>query len=210
MSYYTNFVKDFPSRCLDLLKFEMEAKNKNLEVTLLLVVAGQAIFMPYERLDLNNSKNKHPSKDFEKFETARSDLQKELAKKCKDSRLFKDENGSYNSHAWIYKECAPDQVNHEAVPGMRPVEDKLALTIVKILRNALAHGNLRTNGNPIDRLVFLSGIYESPNYNRLECTPDSLRCFLKNWATMLKKLKIDHATIIEGQFGSELLESDAA
>ena len=205
MSNYRNFVEDFPSRCIDLLDFTAQAEKKDLEVTLLLAVAGQAIIMPVERLDINSpdsrSEATHPSGDATVFKSAKSKLDKVLDKECKTSRLFHGEHGRFDPAAWEYKECDADEVNADSVEDLKPIDNKKCRTILKILRRALAHGNLRTDGkDPINRLVFFSEIREKGRpikYERLECDPDTLRRFLKAWANELKKLDLNPEQVIE-------------
>ncbi|MDZ4159342.1 MAG: hypothetical protein U1B80_06080, partial [Anaerolineaceae bacterium] len=51
MTSYTNFIEDFPSRCLNILNdYEESAQLRGREVTLSLAIATVALVIPYERL----------------------------------------------------------------------------------------------------------------------------------------------------------------
>ena len=73
-------------------------------------------------------------------------------------------------------------------------KDKLARSVLAHLRNALAHGNIFTHGDPIDLLIFLSRpSEESPTYAMLAVTPLDFRTFLRNWFSFVKSLQIPEA-----------------
>jgi hypothetical protein len=193
MSAYANFVKDYPSRCLKLLDLRLEVEKKNLEVTMLLAVAGQSIIMPLERLEIASPEQPHPSADAKIFKRAAHKLSSILNKTCGESDLF-----SKDLDDWKYKEChSTEEAVKEFVQQTKSVSEKKCLTIFKILRNAMAHGNLRTNGNPISSLIFLSRISDTGKFNRLECSPEALRKLLQNWAEELKDLDLMPDQIIE-------------
>lgn len=195
MSNYKNFFQDFPNRCVRLLDLGSVATQADLDVTLLLAVAWQAIGVPLDRL-----KSSHPSGDAAQFNRAKKALSQILKKKCGTSPLFQDGCGGFDPDAWKFKVCDPEEVKSECVGPMGTIEDEECGMIVRVLRNALAHGNLRTDGNPIKRLVFVSRVsHENPNlgYNRLECASDTLRRFLKSWVNELKRLSLDPEEIVE-------------
>jgi hypothetical protein len=79
MSSYSNFIKDFPSRCLDILKkYEKYAITHNREVTLMLAIATAGFVIPFERLRPPKEDPDQPSRDRDKFPKARNELEKIL------------------------------------------------------------------------------------------------------------------------------------
>jgi hypothetical protein len=217
MSAYANYVKDFPTRCIELLDLTLHAEKKGLDVTLLLAVAGQAVMMPLERLELLRSTlsaqrtdGNHPSGDAKTFKSAADKLSEALDKQCKVSSLFQNDHKEFDPDSWKYNECELGGVNLENVEPMKSIADKSCRTILKILRNALAHGNLRTDGKPINRLIFLSRVSKDvEKYHRLECHPDELRRFLKAWANALRSLKLDPDKFIDWPLPPSFLEAVA-
>ena len=235
MSAHSNVVQDFPKRCTRLLELWHDAKTKDLEVTLLLAVAGQALIMPLERLDVlsrtdgvypvcDNKHNvpdspaaeakiPHPSGDARTFKRAADQLSKLLGQKCNQSRLFRDAEGSFLD-AWRYTECDLVESNSETFRPQKPIADKNCRTILKVLRHALAHGNLRTDGNPINRLVFLARKYSGGDtkLHYLQCDPYTLLRFLRAWTKEITNLQLDPKQVIEAPrfMAMPWLEDEAA
>lgn len=197
MSAYKNFVQDFPKRCGSLLSgFEKQAVYNNCEVTLLLAVATTGLIVPYERL----SKKAHPSQDVERFAAAREKLNIELEKKCSESGIWR----VFCEDDWRYKklDCLqgnPDEWGLDR--DTKGITQKKSTTILNILRNALAHGNIWTMGNPeISTLVFVSlASSKQPNgpFKCLQCSPTVFSKFIKNWINFLGEVKVPGNLFVE-------------
>lgn len=207
MSSYSNFIQDFPSRCLDILKkYEKHAITHNREVTLMLAIATAGFVIPLERLrppDSNSKDPDHPSRDRKRFEVAANKLKEILDDFFVGSVLWnKKDVGS-----WIFAEKREDvQREPDSWPELkRPkslsIEKKIT-SILKHLRNGLTHGNIYTTGNPIRLIIFLVRPYQSADkYNMLAASPEDFREFLTNWFKFLGDLPIPsgimHESLLE-------------
>jgi len=157
-------------------------------VTLLLAVANPCLIFPYERL----CKDKHPSHDRQKFIEAKKTLDAELRKECGKSCLW----SSFSANDWRYKKL--DKLSDDfGELGLdretKPITSKKVQDTLTNLRNALAHGNIWTIGNPIETLVFVSLVsLNQPKgpFNTLQCSPKIFLHFIKNWIDFLRHLSI--------------------
>jgi hypothetical protein len=190
LSEYRDFVHDFPLRCHDLLKtFEPGAKLRDREVTLLLAVASAGLVVPYERLRPDRP---HPSGDAQRFSQAAAALAEELDKTLE--RFL----GEASAREWLVGTTSDLNGPPDAWSGfaaVRPANQKLARTILKTIRNALAHGNVWTLGNPISELVFAREIWEAKKlvgFEFLKVSPQAFRGLLDTWFDGLKKQGINH------------------
>jgi len=189
MSAYTNFVSDFPERCNDILKsFVERAHGRNLEVTLMLSVASTGFVIPFERLRFKDE-SAHPSRDRERFREAARKLDETRELCFLDSALWGASPGS-----WVFaREVEDEQRELDSWPELQTpkslTKKKKTESTLKHLRNALAHGNIFTRGDPIDRLVFLSKpCEESPKFDMLAVSPDDFYTFLQKWFSFLSSL----------------------
>ena len=193
MSAFKNFVQDFPKRCTDILNlFGHEAEMKDREVTLLLSVATPSLIIPFERLHKAN----HPSNDLIRFKAASEQLNTELKKKCKDSCLWTNQTWQYK----MLKELQGDPDAWGLDADAKSIIDKHTCTVLSILRNALAHGNIWTTGEPINTVVFVSLVsHEKPMgpFHCLQCSPLIFAKFLRNWIAFLSLLSIPGGTFVE-------------
>ena len=202
MGAYKNYVQDFPARCKEVLEeFTVDASEIGREVTLLLAIATPCLILPYERLH----KDGHPSKDRDKFVKAKTTLDAELENKCGESCLWRNKSDD----AWRFKQLDellgdPDRwgLHNET----EPITAQKSESILSILRNALAHGNIWTTSDPIETLVFVSRVhYNKPKgpFNTLQCSPKLLVQFIKNWVDFLKDLEIPADPSVETGFFRE-------
>lgn len=195
MSSYNRFISDFPKRCNDLLdKYFLRTKAHDPEVTLMLAIATAGFVIPFERL----SKEYHPTQDRERYQEAAAKLDAILNIRFLESDLWTEPPAS-----WVYtKKVQDEQLELDFWPELknpRPLKDNQAGSVLKHLRNALAHGNIFTRGNPIDLLVFLSRpSKDSPKFAMLAVAPSDFHKFLHNWFSFLGKLKMP-ADIYENQ-----------
>jgi len=205
MTAYNNFVRDYPTRCNQLLnKFFKDAGENNLEVTLLLSMAASGFVIPYARL----SESAHPTKDAESFKVAKDKLDAELKKPFLASELWgKDRPDSWRFGQLENIDGDPDSWGLKQFEALSISEQ--ARDITRILRNALAHGNIYTRGNPhIEKLVFLSRVEHSQpelGYNCLIVSPLDLKQFMKNWFDVLGRVEMPARTFVESDLLEEII-----
>ena len=202
MSAYKNYVQDFPSRCRDILKMATKQVHvKQREVTLTLMVASAALVVPYERL------NNHAFiRDNKEFPDAAKKLESLLKKPFLEFIKLPIEDESSNS-SWSYGNLpdlngGPDTWGHKCEKC--PIEQtEQTKTIIKVIRNALAHGNIYTTGDPIKSIIFIQRNFEKDNFYRtidysfVLVTPDSFLKFLECWFDFIDGLPIDRNEIFE-------------
>lgn len=187
MSAYINFITDFPTRCNDLLKmFQQKARFENREVTLLLAVASAGLIIPRARL----IEEGHPSADRDHFISAATAFIKEMEGCFKKSAFYDQKR-----HGWTFfkgeitKDSYPDKIAFMCKPISN---EKTTKNIIKIMRNALAHGNIFLRGDSrIERLLFLSKVQgTAPIFECIEVTVKSFEFFLRQWLDFLSKLNM--------------------
>lgn len=193
MSAFHDYIVDFPKRGLDILKhFEPHAKRMDREVTLMLMVASSSFLVPRERLEIP-----HPSQDSTRF----AKFRKELNKRWDESPLFK------NLSEWLHGTVKNFGNGPDAWPTpTEKVCEKNVEHILGIIRNALAHGNLFTEGSPIHTLTFYSAKrkmlkncqYEVIGYRFLKIPVDDFKQFLLNWFDLLNTIDdINYREVLE-------------
>lgn len=208
MGAYANYVQDFPKRCGQLIEELLpHARFKDRDITFLLAMATPALIFPLERLvpkkhtteDGHTGERAHPSQDDTRYAEASKMLRNELEKTCRDSRLFP---GISTSH-WKFSEVPEVSENPYCWSWDRKdrnITEKKVSTVLKILRNALAHGNIWTMGHPIDTIVFVSlARLDNPegSLNTLRCSPVDLATFLKRWMNLVTDLQLPANVVVE-------------
>lgn len=198
MTAYRDFIHDYPSRCRRLLDTHFtNARENDLEVTLLLSVASSGLIVPYARL----SEDAHPARDADRFGEAKGKLDRVLGAPLLASELWDTTDpGSWRSGELRDLSGDPDAWPLDA---MKPVSrQKEAGSIVKVLRYALAHGNVFTRGRPhIDTLVFLSRkcqVDPMLGYRCVVVSPVDLKCFVLNWLDTLGGVEGGGWIFVEG------------
>lgn len=202
MTAYRDYIVDFPKRCLNILDhFEPQAKKRDQEVTLMLMVASSAFLIPQERLNKD-----HPSQDLVQFEKTLPRFMKELKTKWGKSSL------SRNVAEWQYGFTDDIGNGPDAWPAPNAkASEKDVSEVLGIIRNALAHGNLFTEGNSIDTVTFYSKKYETRKkckecqqdvsdmigYKFLKIPTASFRQFLYNWFALLGTIDISYREVLE-------------
>lgn len=202
MSSYDNFIRDFPSRCRDLLKmFQDKAELENRDVTLLLSIASTALLIPYARLRERN----HPSSDFHNFHSAARSMDTEMKGYFRKSVLSNSTGRPWGiCNLEITNGCYPENISTLC----RPISAKKQTeTVIKIIRNALAHGNILTLGSPIEKVFFLSKPFkEATRYDCISVTIDDFKFFLDKWFEFLSSLNLPN----EISDGVDLFPDDRA
>ncbi len=60
--------------------------------------------------------------------------------------------------------------------------DKSVKSVIKHIRNSLAHGSIHTRGNPISDIIFVASVKpRSPYFNYMIVAPRDLHAFTLNW-----------------------------
>lgn len=130
MSEYSDYIVDFPRRCLEILEnYKFDAESKDLEVTLTLMAATSSFVVPMGQLDYAS-----PTQDYTKLGERISIFNKEFGRRWADSSISKD------IHAWLYGEV--EEIGNGTDEWKSPrekVDDKDVRQILTIIRNALAH-----------------------------------------------------------------------
>jgi hypothetical protein len=205
MSGYNNFVSDFPERCSELLvAFERTARLRKREVTLMLCVAMPSLVVPWERLTAPRStphgeQPGHPSLDWQRFEQAKSALDRLVEQKFLGSPLWP----TTAPGSWLFGKLSdvsdgPDSWRELAAP--KPLNSaKQAKAVLKHIRNALAHGNIFTSGTPdIQQIILLQERAVGTNkFEFLAVAPADFRLFLKNWLEFLRQLELPGGVVSE-------------
>ncbi len=106
MSTHKNPAKDIPDRCLELLDLSKEAKDKDLEVTLLLAAAALAIVMPLERFNILRNERPNVLDDSRTRGRACGKLTRICHQYCDKSPLF----SRADLIAWRYTMGSSDEV----------------------------------------------------------------------------------------------------
>jgi len=193
VSNYTEFEKEFPSRCLALLRQHYaSAQEADLECTLLLALTASSICAVADRIGLAAEKTGYPSST----PTAPRRVVRDRWHRHQEyfrepvSKLF----GTASPPFWcegVYtsKRRDPAEWEWRAVPdGYRVAR------LVSLLRNAFAHGNIWTlkiqGSDSIAEFVFAQRIGE-PKENvelpleAIRLTPSCLRNVMVDWATAM-------------------------
>jgi hypothetical protein len=185
MTIYTDFIKDFPARCGEVLGLAYDsAKDNDREVTLLIMTATAAFLLPFERLR-GGMLVEHQARDRERFPKLAKHLDSALGKHFLKSPFYDAHSGPWSMGTARSMNPAFDLV-------LAPLPSKTAAgEILALIRNALAHGNLWTrpngNGSQIDGLVFWSEDKKIPGQYKYVCTsPNGFHGLLVKWLGFLK------------------------
>ena len=198
MSNYKNFIKDFPTRCGEILEeYRSPASKNGREVTLMFAIASVAITIPFERLRKPSDGIKHPSGDKKKYKEAAGKFANLCDRKFLESCLWKNASGS-----WKEGQVKKEDVKHEPeswiTDSMKLAEVMKVKEVLEHIRNALAHGSIFTLPDAYDQIeniIFLSRIMNgknfSGNYKMLIVSAEDFYKFIVKWMSFLKnELKI--------------------
>lgn len=191
MFAYENFIRDFPTRCYEILdKYENDARSRGREVTLMLAIATSGLVVPFERLRPRTEKT--PYHDRSNYTQAVSQFDGLLEENFLGSQLWKSDVGSWSFGELRDVTGDPDAWKELQDPLTPLGRYKKVNTILKHLRNALTHGNIFTRGKPdIKLIIFLSQPDPAiPRFNFLCVSLQDFRGFLKNWFMFIKELKL--------------------
>lgn len=204
MTAYRNFIQDYPARCRRLLQNYFEnAKENDLEVTLLLNIASSGLIVPFARL----TDKAHPSDDAARFVEPKARLDQVLKSRFLSFQFRRDADPRSWRFGKLKELCGdPDAWN---LDSLKRVTDKEKVDdLVRILRNALAHGNIFTRGRPhIETLVFLSRVeHKKPElgYRCITVSPLDFKKFVLKWLAALSSARILGEIFTEADIFAEL------
>jgi len=198
MTGYHNYIKDFPRRCRDILAIAGKpALSRGREVTLTLMVASAGFIVPYERLKPDNGWGNHPSGDGKRFYDAAAELKLVLDQPFLSSRFWTKTSSTWHVGRLASLTGEPD--SWEGLRERKPISrEKKVYTVLNVIRNALAHGNIWTQGNPIESIIFVSAVAKVvPVFAFLSVAPREFRDFLENWFDFLTDLDIPPELVFE-------------
>jgi hypothetical protein len=206
MSCYSDIYNDYPLRCAALWEmYNASARENNLEITLMLACAAGGFATPFEHLKIQPGEAKenrnHPAffnHNEQKYKKCLSDMNKALGGNPASSILFRN----IQLDDCFYTQCTNINEIRDIAESRYPchfnVRDQSTRSLVKILRNAIAHNNLyafaRGHSNEISELTFFSKLYEHKGEKReekgfevLSLPAEAFRSFLTSWFSLLKK-----------------------
>jgi hypothetical protein len=64
-------------------------------------------------------------------------------------------------------------------------QDKVVSSMLALIRNALAHGNIFSSGSPIDRLIFVQKRDANSTFEVLSVSPSDFGDFVRGWVKFL-------------------------
>lgn len=200
MSNYRNFLEDYPTRCVQLLDRYQEsaktAKPNGLEVTLLLAVATAVLTGTYDRLRVNKAGKRPVMAD----NKAQPDLVAQVRSRLQIRLDGWIPEAVARFHSWSADRCDPDPESWPSFPdgGSHPTVQN----VLKTLRNALAHGQVRTmssNGD-ITEIVFLNSFKNEEDERQwawLELSPDKLESVVRGWVELIDQYKASSGALQE-------------
>jgi hypothetical protein len=198
MSAYDDFVHDFPTRCKDLLTAAArDAAAMEREVTLSIMTAAAGFLVPFERLN-PNVKHEHPALDRQRHPEIAGKLDDLLNERFLNSCLWNSTPSTWKAGKLKSIDNAPDDWPELQAPRTLSA-DRLVKSVVGVLRNALAHGNIYTLGRPqIRDIVFISRLEDQDgnllSYRFVQVSPVDFRGFLVRWFDFLSSSCISQAS----------------
>ena len=215
MSEYIHFVKDFTLRCEELMKrIDKDNNIYDLKVTGLLMVASAAINIPFERLrPVSANMTPNPSGDIEKYSEAAQQFNQLLDSNFIGSCLAPNDMSS----EWLIAEPKSVEGSPETWATSFKIisRKKTVKAVLKIIRHALAHGNIFTKSGTtlvdvnvgknkrreIQEVILISVEAEKDesnnirygtvdHYNCISVTPIAFEKLLRGWFGFIKNIKI--------------------
>jgi len=204
------FVVEYPQRCMDLIEaLEPTARQRELVGSFSLLVAAAVFVIPYERM----RSQKHPlhkaARDVDLFRALKSLRKKpfiaapfwngEPPNAWRFSRIMTNAN---NTAGWVDEEGHHPMTAH----ATNSVQDRKADDVLRVIRNALAHGNIvylnergfEERDTKLNFLGFLSRYEEkeeqkakAETYRLVTTTEDEFLRFVKLWAKWISQFQDD-------------------
>jgi hypothetical protein len=195
------FVTEYPERCLALLDaIEPLARERDLVATFALLTASSVLVIPYERLGRLHPMSRERG----------SRLHRELRSLEKVRWYEAPFWANHRPDGWQFSRIVTDPnqvsewVNAYGIPSAsdeaNEISKRMASDVLRVLRNALAHGNVvylnehgqEVAGTAVRHLGFLSRYEETPEqranaetYRLVVATDEAFLNFVRLWATWL-------------------------
>jgi hypothetical protein len=209
MTIPIRFATEYPQRALQLIEqFEDEARERDLMGSFGLLAAAAVLTIPYERMKASHFlHDEHQDNDLAaqikklakvKFLSAPF-WQNEAPGEWRQSRIM-----GAADHVDDWKD---DHGQPSLSANANTIKKRTADDVIRVLRNALAHGNIiyldkddhEIEGNRMVYLAFLSR-YEETNEQREKATTyrvvvtseDEFLRFVKAWARWVSSFKLDY------------------
>jgi len=151
------------------------------------MTASASFLVPYERLRSDENRMRHPSGDRERFKNLADRLDELTAEKFCGSKLCPSLDNSWKVAKGVPR-VDGDLDSWFPPQSLKPFsKDKKVSSTLTLIRNALAHGNLFTTGNPIENLIFVTGTGENfdSSYEVLSVRPEDFYIFICSWVDSL-------------------------
>ena len=194
MSEYSSYVSDFPARCAEILEeFRFPAERLGRDVTLLLSITSAGLIFPHERL-IPGARTPHPSGDRDRYSDAACQYNRLLKEPFLSPPLWNWEVSSWRKgKVRDVRSGGPD--TWEELRNAKAIGSEVSVgTVLRILRNALAHGNVFTQGRQIHNIVFLSEDRD-PAFRFISVSRRDLRKFMMNFFGFLEGLNLNEALV---------------
>ena len=199
MVMYSDYVSDFPSRCAKLLEeLHHETQCLGVEVTHLLSITAVGLMVPHERLK-KGSRISHPSGDHDRYKKAVTEYNNLLDERFLSSPLWADGASTWRKGKVQNVEAqAPDFVKAFARAESIKLDDKVR-TVIGIMRNALAHGNIVTGpqSRKINDIMFLSAD-KYPAFRFVAVGPEDLHTLVTKYFEFLRHLDLGSGRLVIG------------
>jgi len=197
MTAYQNFVSDFPERCVEVLDLAAgKSRLSGREVTLLIMAASTSLIVPFERLKTKGDGAIHPIGDVDQFPDAAQDLRELLDDRFIGSAVWRSDHSESWRLAKNLRNITGDPEQWLAGVKLKPISgEKKVKAISELMRNALAHGNLFTRGDPIEEIVLVNFHWKEvpnepsqlSNFDALVVAPADLETMLRAWVRFLSQ-----------------------
>ncbi len=209
MTVPSRFAIEYPKRALELIRrFENEARRRDLMGSFGLLAAAAVLTIPYERM-----KASHFLHDEHQDHDLSAQIKKLEKVKFLSAPFWRDEAPGEWQQSRIMGSVdqVDDWKDDEGRPSLsanaNTIKERKAEEVIRVLRNALAHGNIiyldkdgrEIAGNRMVYLAFLSR-YEETKEQREQATTyrvvvtseDEFLHFVKAWARWVSSFPLDY------------------
>lgn len=209
------FAVEYPKRAIELLDIvEARAKEKDLLGSFALLAASAILTIPFERMRAshflyNEARDADLVKNLKALEKANF-LESPFWEVAPDGEAWRQSrivNAVDNVHDWL-----DENDRDPRAPESNTIKTRKASEVLRVLRNALAHGNIiyldkngqEIAGNRMIYMAFLSRYEETPEqreqaetYRVVITTEDAFLQFVKSWALWISSLDLDQRLTAE-------------
>jgi len=123
-------------------------------------------------------------------------------KLCSLSRLGLWTEANSTWHRGKLESLSGDPDAWKGLQQSRPIsKDKTVGAVLKVIRDALAHGNIWTLRDPIEAIIFAKSVTDAdkvaPRFEFVSVAPNDFRKLLEEWFDFLISLHIPQAVVFE-------------